>query len=165
MASKLPPDSFYRSVTPADRAATASAREANTLRTNWSAAGDLKGWAKQQGWPAPWLNFEAKFFETLLANDANFALAIANSGLKLSIPLAEYTMTANELQKLDVEYEDPQSWRWLVESLREIRRAVEAGVVVHVEEQTLTDFNSFYSWAHGRFHMLEDGADEWIGMD
>lgn len=165
MARKLPPDSFFRPATPADRAATAAAHAAGTMRTNWLAANDLKSWAKKQGWPTPWLNFETRFYETMLANDANFALAIAQSGLEINIPLAACTISADELQKLDEEYEDPQAWRWLVESLREIRRAVEAGVVIHVEDTTLTDFNSFYTWAHGRYHMLEEGADEWIGMD
>jgi len=61
----------------------------------------------------------------------------------------------------------PTGWGWLVEELREIRRAVEAGVVVKVEEtQTvLTTWQSFYDWAHGRYHMLEDGYDGWIGDD
>jgi hypothetical protein len=52
-----------------------------------------------------------------------------------------------------------------VESLREVRRAVEAGVVVHVDGKQLTSFDSFYSWAHGRYHALEDGYDSWIGDD
>ncbi len=59
-----------------------------------------------------------------------------------------------------------RSFRWLVEDLREIRRAVEAGVVVQVEGATLTSFNSFYSWAHGRYHLLEDDTNTgWIGDD
>ena len=50
---------------------------------------------------------------------------------------------------------------------REIRRAVEAGVVVKVEgtQTVLKTWQSFYDWAHGRYHMLEDGYDSWIGDD
>ena len=58
-----------------------------------------------------------------------------------------------------------RSWRWLVESLREIRRAVEADVVVEIDGQQLKSFGSFYTWAHGRYHVLEDGYDPWIGDD
>jgi hypothetical protein len=61
----------------------------------------------------------------------------------------------------------PTRWGWLVEELREIRRAVEAGVVVKVEgtQTVLKTWQGFYDWAHGRYHMLEDGYDSWIGDD
>ncbi len=60
----------------------------------------------------------------------------------------------------------PTSWRALVEKLREFRRAIEAGAVVEVEgEGPLRTWQEFYSWAHGRYHMLEDGCDLWIGDD
>lgn len=60
----------------------------------------------------------------------------------------------------------PTSWRALVLALREFRRAIEAGAVVEVEgEGTLRTWAEFYSWAHGRYHMLEDGCDLWIGDD
>lgn len=166
MTSKPPPPNWaYRSVTADEREAVAQAHEKGTLRTNWSAAKDLKSWAKQQNWPTPWLNFESKFYETMLANDENFALAVSQSGLKISIPKTKHTLSAAELEKFDGYYENPQNWRWLVEELREVRRAVEVGVVVRVEDKELKSFDSFYTWAHGRYHALEDGADEWIGTD
>jgi hypothetical protein len=60
----------------------------------------------------------------------------------------------------------PTSWRALVEELRQIRRAVEAGAVVQVEGAgTPGTWQEFYAWAHGRYHMLEDGCDPWIGDD
>ena len=60
----------------------------------------------------------------------------------------------------------PTSWRALVEELREIRRAIEAGAVVEVEGGgKLGTWQEFYDWAHGRYHMLEDGCDPWIGDD
>lgn len=83
----------------------------------------------------------------------------------------EYTITAEKLQELDALYDErspggrPTSWGALVEELRGIRRMVEAGVVVKVETHTLRTWQAFYEWAHGRYHMLEDGYDAWIGND
>lgn len=81
-------------------------------------------------------------------------------------------ISAEKLKALDELYEArspsgrPTSWRALVEELREIRRAVEAGTVVQVEGVgALKTWQAFYSWAHGRYHMLEDGCDSWIGDD
>lgn len=83
-----------------------------------------------------------------------------------------YTISAARLRELDALYDErsesgqPVSWGSLVEELREIRRAVEAGVVVKVEGgQTLRTWQGFYDWAHGRYHALEDGYDKWIGND
>lgn len=165
MASKSPPDWAYRPVAPTEREAAEQAHKKGTMRTNWHEAGSLKSWARRQGWPTSWLKLESKFYETMLANDANFALALSTSGLKIRIPKAEHTLTAADLRRFDAHSKDPQKWSWLVEELREVRRAIEVGVVVNVEDQQLTSFDSFYRWAHGRYHMLEDGADEWIGMD
>ena len=76
------------------------------------------------------------------------------------------------LRQLDALYEErsprgqPVRWRILVEELREIRRAVEAGVVIQVEGgPAMRSWQGFYEWAHGRYHMLEDGSDNWIGDD
>ncbi len=87
-------------------------------------------------------------------------------------PKREQTITADELQILDDLYAQrnpsgrPGSWGSLVENLREIRRTVEAGTIVIVEDNVrLHSWNSFYTWAHGRYHMLEDGYDSWIGDD
>lgn len=61
----------------------------------------------------------------------------------------------------------PDCWNNLVHSLRAIRRQVEAGVEVTVEgyPMPLRTWNDFYTWAHGRYHALEEGSDEWIGND
>lgn len=81
-------------------------------------------------------------------------------------------ISTEKLRSLDAMYAarspsgQPTSWRDLVEELREIRRAVEAGAVVQVEgEGTLATWQEFYDWAHGRYHALEDGCDPWIGDD
>ena len=84
----------------------------------------------------------------------------------------EHMVSAEELSALDAMYAarspsgHPTSWRALVEELRQIRRLVEAGTVVQVEGgATLRTWSEFYNWAHGRYHMLEDGCDPWIGDD
>jgi hypothetical protein len=82
-------------------------------------------------------------------------------------------ISADQLREFDRLYAErlttgrPTCWGGLVDKLRTIRSAVEAGVVVEVEVDgvTLTNFAEFYAWAHGRYHMLEDGYDKWIGDD
>ena len=134
--------------------------------------GPPKDWAKAQGWPTPWFSFRSAFLAKMLESDENFDLAVTESGVKVYFPKEEHSLSENDLKEFDAMYEAtdrggrrPTRWRYLVEALREIRRAVEAGVVVRVEGKTLRDFDSFYTWAHGRYHALEDGCDSWIGDD
>jgi hypothetical protein len=89
----------------------------------------------------------------------------------------EHIITVEMLNKLDALYEKtedmgvlgrrPIYWGTLVEELRKIRRLIEAGVTVKIEgtQTVLETWQSFYSWAHGRYHALEDGYDSWIGDD
>ena len=89
----------------------------------------------------------------------------------------EHIITVEMLNKLDELYEEtedmgvlgqrPIHWGTLVEKLRKIRRLIEAGVTVKIEgtQTVLETWQSFYSWAHGRYHALEDGYDSWIGDD
>lgn len=54
----------------------------------------------------------------------------------------------------------------LVDELREMRRAVEAGVTLTIAGgPAIRTWQDFYAWAHGRYHMLEDGSDHWLGDD
>lgn len=147
-------------------------QQQGTLQITWPNLEGLKTWSRQQGWPTPWFDFKAAFLAQLFANQLNFVQAISTSGIELAIPLREYTLTTERLQQLDALYAErssndrPVSWGILVEELRAIRRAVEAGVVIQVEAgPTLQSWQGFYAWAHGRYHMLEDGADKWIGDD
>lgn len=138
---------------------------------------DLKGWAKSYGWPTPILGFEEAFITMLFESNETFSLALNESGIDIHIPIKEHIITAEILKELDALYEEredrgvlgrrPTRWGTLVSKLREIRRLVEAGVRVNVEgtQTVLTSWQSFYDWAHGRYHMLEDGYDSWIGDD
>jgi hypothetical protein len=136
---------------------------------------ELKGWAKAQGWPTPWFGFEKAFMAKLFESTEAFSLALNESGINIHIPIKEHTLTIERLKELDALYEEredmgsgrPTRWGTLVSELREIRRLVEAGVKVKIEgtPTVLTTWQSFYEWAHGRYHMLEDGYDSWIGDD
>lgn len=148
-----------------DRQATLEARRLKVLQLTWKNDQAPRKWAKEHGWPTPWLSFTEAFLAKMLATDSDFALALFDSGVQITIPKSSYTIPQEELRELDEAYEE-RSWRWLVEALREIRRAVQAGVVVHVDGNTLKSFDSFYEWAHGRYHALEDDTGTgWIGDD
>jgi len=142
------------------------------MQIQWPEHKALRDWARLQGWPTPWRNFEAAFLAKMFESPVNFACAVNESGIEIHIPRQECTLATEKLQRLDALYEErspsgqPVGWGALVEELREIRRAVEAGVVVQVEGgPDLRTWQDFYGWAHGRYHMLEDGYDQWIGDD
>ncbi|MCB8944758.1 MAG: hypothetical protein H6658_13495 [Ardenticatenaceae bacterium] len=134
----------------------------------------LKDWAKSQSWPTPWFGFQKAFIAKLFESDETFTLALNKSGINIHVPIKEHTLTLEMVKELDALYEEredvggrPTQWGSLVSELREIRRLVEAGIKVNVEgtETVLTTWQGFYNWAHGRYHMLEDGYDSWIGDD
>lgn len=142
------------------------------MQIKWPNSKALRSWAKQQGWATPFFGFEEAFIANMLETKENFELALEKSGVEIEVPKQNHTIANETLRALDALYEErsstgrPNSWSILVEELREIRRAVEAGVVVTIEgEQPIVSWQGFYRWAHGRYHMLEDGYDKWIGDD
>jgi hypothetical protein len=154
-----------------DRQWAEQANRQGVMQVKWPERKAIRAWAKRQGWPNPWFAFEDAFIKMALATDENFALALRESGLEIVIPLPRYVLPAEDLRELDALYAErnadgrPTSWGSLVERLRGIRRAVEAGTAVEIEGKTLKSWGSFYNWAHGRYHALEDGYDSWIGDD
>ena len=138
---------------------------------------ELKRWAKSHGWPTPLFGFEQAFITKLFESSETFSLALNESGINIQIPIKEHILAIDTLSELDALYEErediglhggrPTGWGTLVSKLREIRHLVEAGVTVNIEgtQTVLTTWQSFYEWAHGRYHMLEDGYDSWIGDD
>lgn len=169
---------------PGDRQEALRARQEGKLWANWHhrpdgsrlnyagkrvAKGPPRAWARTQGWPTPWWAFDKSFMKTMLENDDNFLLALSEAGVELYFLKQEHTLSREDLQELDDLYNErsgdgrPSGWGALVTALREIRHAIEAGVTINVEGKSLTTWNSFYTWAHGRYHMLEDGYDDWIG--
>jgi hypothetical protein len=89
----------------------------------------------------------------------------------------EYIITRKILTELDALYDAKtdvtskaqvhQYWGTLVEELRKLRHLVESGVTVKIEgsQTILSTWQEFYTWAHGRYHKLEEGSDKWIGND
>jgi hypothetical protein len=161
-----------RTATAEDYEIVQDSHSRSTMQIRWPNHSALRRWTKLQGWPAPWFGFETAFLAKMLENPMNFTHAINESGIEIQIPQQEYTLSVARLEELDALYAQrspsgqPQSWGILVEELRELRRAVEAGVVVQVEDEPrIQTWQGFYAWAHGRYHMLEDGYDRWIGDD
>lgn len=161
-----------RQANPSDLDAVRKAREDGSLNISLPDQNALRAWAKEQRWPTPWFGFEDAFINKMLEDQTSFERAINSSGVSMSLPCEKFTLSATKLARLDDLYSErspsqrPVGWNVLVAELREIRRAIEAGVVIEIEEgPTLHSWQSFYTWAHGRYHMLEDGADEWIGAD
>ena len=166
------PDWAMRIAGVQDLSLAQSARRQDRMKIRWPDHQTARAWARQQGWPTPWWGFEEKFISRMLADSDSFHRAVAESGVEVLIPRTEYTLTAEKIRELDDLYEtqnntgQPPGWRWLVEELRDIRRAVEAGVVVNIEGASpLRSWQNFYEWAHGRYHRLEEGYDQWIGDD
>lgn len=156
---------------PPDRKHAQRAHQLGALQITWPDKKQLKTWAKANGWPTPFFGLHDALLKHLLSTDEAFALALSSSGIVLRVPIRQHIITAVELQKLDALYESrgansrPDEWGTLVDELRDIRHLVEAGIVVEVDGQRLKSFGRFYNWAHGRYHMLEDGYDSWIGDD
>lgn len=166
-----------RRATPTDIVAVQQAQKQGYLQIKWVPIKEFRAWATSQGWRMPRFGFESAFIKKMLNSDEDFRLALGASGIDLEIPKESYTLTAGQLAEFDALYDEVQElgsggtyrsgWGALVGELREIRRAVEAGVKVLVPDKTepLHSFQSFYTWAHGRYYLLEEGYDSWIGDD
>jgi hypothetical protein len=155
-----------------DHALVQDAHRRGTLQIDWPNRKMLRDWSRLKGWPTPWFGFEAALLATLFESRSNFQCALDESGIAFHVPRREYILSLEQLRELDELYElqgpggHRQLWGALVEELREIRRAVQAGVAVQVEGgPRLQSGEGFYKWAHGRYHMLEESADKWIGDD
>ena len=121
----------------------------------------LKSWMKSKKWRTSWLFPEKSFYQALLANDENFQTALSENVVEILVPKSTYKVPEKEIEKIDQYYEQ-EEWDWAVECLREIRRAIDAGVVIKIGDQQFTTAGSFYTWAHKRYHILEEASDKWI---
>lgn len=171
MHRALPPWALH-SATVEDHDDVREALRSGRAQITWPDRGRVRAWARDQGWPLPRFGFEAAFLGTMLADAAHFARAISDSGLVIRLPRQGHMLSPEQLAELDRLYaasapgDRARHWGALVEELRAIRRAVEAGVVVTVPgTPPLRDWQGFYAWAHGRYPGLEEGADHWIGDD
>jgi hypothetical protein len=138
-----------------------AALPAGKAQVTWPERASLRAWGRHQGWALPRFGFEGAFIRTMLADAELFARAINDSGLVIRLPRQGHTLSTEQLAELDRLYaasapgDRARHWDMLVEELRAIRRAVEAGVVVTVPgTPPLRDRQGFY-----------EGADHWIGDD
>lgn len=159
------PEWALTAATPQDRERAERAFRSGAMQIEWPNRKTIRAWARQQGWPTPGLIVDGGFIKRMLESDGNFELALNESGIKVLIPLTQYTVSDEQLKELDALYTRPADWGALVAELRELRRAAEAGVVLEIDGRTIKGFGSFYTWAHGRYPALEDGSDKWIGAD
>lgn len=151
------------------------AHQKGVMQVVWSDSNQLKIWVKKQGWRVPWFKFNKYFISKMLESDENFALVLKESKLEVIIPKEYYNISDRTLHKWDAMYEEredmgilgmrPTRWGYLVESLREIRRIAEAGVIIQIEGQNIQNVGEFLTWVHSRYHGLEDGYDSWVGDD
>lgn len=150
--------------TPSDRVAAKKAYEDGIAKIVFRDSASLRQWMKGKGWKRSWFSLRESFIKQLFDNDENYRLVLREHILEILIPKKNAVISEQELKHLDESY-DTRSWSYVVEALREIRRAVEAGVVIEVDGKTLKSWNEWYTWAHGRYHLLEEGSDKWIGDD
>jgi hypothetical protein len=141
-----------------DHACVRDSHNRGTMQIKWPNRKTLRDWTKLQAWPTPWFGFETAFLAKLFESQMNFERAINESGIEIHIPQREFTISVERLRELDALYEQrspsgqPVCWGILVEELRKIRRAVQAGVVMQVEGgQRIWTWQGFYDWAHGRY--------------
>jgi hypothetical protein len=84
------------------------ARDTNrrgALHIKWPDLRELRAWSKRQGWPTPRFGYEAAFLAKLFDSQMNFVQAISESGIELTIPQREYTLSTERLRELDALYE------------------------------------------------------------
>jgi hypothetical protein len=170
--TSTPPDWAMRPVEVEDRASMDKLLRRGLVEITWPEIKKLKRWAREHHWPAPWFGFKQSFIAQMLENDSKFLMGVKNSGIKLSVPKKQVDFDAYQLRDLDELYMArnadgrPRDWNLLVGELRMLRRAVEAGVALKVDEaHTLRSWQGFYTWASSRYPGLEEGCDSWIGDD
>ena len=147
-----------------DRAIAKKAYEDGTAKIVFRDYASLRQWMKDNGWKKPWLFLRKSFIKQLFAHDENYRLVLRERIVEIRIPKKNVTISDKQLKDIDESY-DERSWSYVVEALREMRRAIEAGVVIQVDGKTLKSWNEWYTWAHSRYYLLEEGSDKWIGDD
>lgn len=138
--------------------------EAGTAKIQIRNLPSMSQWMKGKGWKRPWFNLQQSFIRQIFNHPDNFRMVLREHMAEIMIPRAKAAVPDQELKEMDASYEE-RSWSYVVEALREIRRAIEAGVEIEVDGKTLKTWNEWYSWAHSRYHLLEESSDRWIGDD
>ena len=77
------------------------------------------------------------------------------------VPKDSLRISEKELHRIDRLYKQKE-WDAAVVALREYRRAIDAGVIIIVGDESFKSSGSFYTWIHKRYHILEEAANEII---
>lgn len=110
------PSWALRTVTTEDQGLAKDAHQQGRLQIKWPNTKTLRNWAKQQGWPNPFFDFEEAFIAKMLETTETFKLAIEKSGLEIQVPRQNYTISNERIRELDSLYEErsvtgrPNSW-------------------------------------------------------
>ncbi|MCB0656374.1 MAG: hypothetical protein KDC57_09580 [Saprospiraceae bacterium] len=144
-----------------DRAITKKFMAKHSAQVVFADRPRLKNWMKQRGWPRSLFGLESTFLKQMLASDERFNEAIVDQVVEIKIPVEYYVMSKEDLQSFDEAYQNGE-YDAVVAGLKEYRRAIDAGVTLEIEFKKYTSTAAFYTWAHNRYHRLEEMADSWL---
>ena len=164
MKSTILPSWALRSATTAEREKAADAYYRSKAKTVFRDRKKLRSWIEYHGWKTSWLHLEDSFYKELFSNDEFFKEGLEDGVVEIFIPKESYTFSDEEFKNINDGY-SAREFNWVVEYLREIRRAIEAGILVEIDGLQLKSEIAFYNWVDKQFHILEEVADKWIGND
>lgn len=146
---------------PHDRVRAKEAYEKETGRFTVPNRVSLKDWMKAQGWKRSWISLEGSFYKQCFQDDSLFQLALKEEMVDIWIPKEVCQISVADLASMDKDY-DAQDWSTAAAKLRDIRRAIDAGVIIEIDGQSFKSSGSFYTWTHQRYHALEEISNEWM---
>lgn len=146
---------------PQDRDRARNAYQKKTGRFTITNRATLKDWMKAQAWKQSRFALEGSFYKQCFQDDDYFRTALEEQVVEMWIPKQSHQVSKTDLASMDKDYND-REWAAAVAQLKDIRRAIDAGVTIEVDGQTFKSSGSFYNWAHKRYHSLEEASDDWI---
>ena len=146
---------------PHDRVRAKEAYEKETGRFTVPNRVSLKDWMKARGWKRSWISPEGSFYKQCFRDDSLFQLALKEEMVDIWIPKQTHQVSKADLAGIDQDYQT-QDWSAAVAKLRDIRRALDAGVTIEIDGQPFKSSGSFYTWAHKRYHALAEISNDWM---
>jgi len=146
---------------PNDRVRAKEAYQRETGRFTVPNRVSLKDWMKARGWKRSWISPESSFYRQCFQDDTLFQLALKDNMADIWIPKQSHQLSDADLAAIDEDYEQ-KDWSAAVAQLRDIRRAIDGGVTLKIDGQTFKSSGFFYTWAHQRYHTLEEISNEWM---
>lgn len=108
-------------------------------------------------------SFYKKFLATVLSDDAHFRLAMDRGGIELFVPVDQYLVSEQDLEKWHRDNQVAEYWDSLASEFQLLCRIINFGVPVMVEGELYNNSGTFYSkFVCKHFRNLEDGADIFI---